>query len=208
MCSNGTEFTLQSCLNYKDYRDRNTVFSGLLAYRFVVASLQSQWNKRARLGLRCFRQLLRFAGSKTRSGSQFSRRGRSDPGFTSSRDPESRLLAKTIRRRPCNRGQKILCSTLHPFTVVGVAPKGFGWNGGRLRAGILGSDDDEQTNRAREHLAGRPGKRQSFCRPDASSPEPPLPKRKRSWMSSPSRWRKSIQRRTRAGARTARCRRV
>src|SRR6476646_10211557 len=36
---NGTEFTLQSYLNYKDYRDRNTVFSGLLAYRFVVASL-------------------------------------------------------------------------------------------------------------------------------------------------------------------------
>jgi hypothetical protein len=36
---NGTEFTLQSYPNYKDYRDRNTVFSGVLAYRFVVASL-------------------------------------------------------------------------------------------------------------------------------------------------------------------------
>src|SRR5689334_7221295 len=36
---NGTEFTLQSYPNYKDYRDRNTVFSGLFAYRFVVASL-------------------------------------------------------------------------------------------------------------------------------------------------------------------------
>src|SRR5258708_36143450 len=36
---NGVDFTLQSYLNYKDYRDRNTVCSGLLAYRFVVASL-------------------------------------------------------------------------------------------------------------------------------------------------------------------------
>src|SRR6476620_7779848 len=36
---NVTDFTLQSYLNYKDYRDRNTVFSGMLAYRFVVASL-------------------------------------------------------------------------------------------------------------------------------------------------------------------------
>src|SRR5260370_32560038 len=36
---NGIDFTLQSYLNYKDYRDRNKVFSGLFAYRFVVASL-------------------------------------------------------------------------------------------------------------------------------------------------------------------------
>src|SRR5450432_4581586 len=36
---NGTDFTLQSYLNYKDYRDRNTVFSVFVAYRFVVTSL-------------------------------------------------------------------------------------------------------------------------------------------------------------------------
>jgi hypothetical protein len=35
----GADFDLQSYLNYKDYRDRNDVFSGLLAYRFVVTSL-------------------------------------------------------------------------------------------------------------------------------------------------------------------------
>jgi predicted permease len=33
------DYTIQSYLNYKDYRDRNNVFSGLLAYRFVPASL-------------------------------------------------------------------------------------------------------------------------------------------------------------------------
>ena len=32
---NGADYTIQSYLNYKDYRDRNDVFSGLIAYRFV-----------------------------------------------------------------------------------------------------------------------------------------------------------------------------
>src|SRR2546423_10112456 len=34
-----TDFTLQSYPNYKEYRDRNRTFEGLLAYRFVVASV-------------------------------------------------------------------------------------------------------------------------------------------------------------------------
>ena len=36
---NGAEWSLQSYPNYKDYRDRNTVFSGLFVYRVVVSSL-------------------------------------------------------------------------------------------------------------------------------------------------------------------------
>src|SRR4026208_526216 len=36
---NGTDWSLQSYLNYKDYRDRNTVFSGLFVYRVTVSSL-------------------------------------------------------------------------------------------------------------------------------------------------------------------------
>ena len=35
----GADFSIQSYPNYKDYRDRNTVFSGLIVYRVVVASL-------------------------------------------------------------------------------------------------------------------------------------------------------------------------
>src|SRR6476660_5702194 len=35
----GADWGLQSYLNYKDYRDRNTVFSGLFVYRVVVSSL-------------------------------------------------------------------------------------------------------------------------------------------------------------------------
>src|SRR3979411_250975 len=41
---NGADYTLQSYMNYKDYRDRNQVFSGLIAYRLVVASLSHNGN--------------------------------------------------------------------------------------------------------------------------------------------------------------------
>jgi macrolide transport system ATP-binding/permease protein len=36
---NGADYTIQSYLNYKDYRDRNDVFSGLITYRFAPMSV-------------------------------------------------------------------------------------------------------------------------------------------------------------------------
>src|SRR5947209_10920979 len=36
---NGQDWSLQSYPNYKDYRDRTTVLSGLVVYRLVVSSL-------------------------------------------------------------------------------------------------------------------------------------------------------------------------
>src|SRR3979490_2491480 len=39
---NGADYTIQSYLNYKDYRDRNDVFSGLIAYRFAPMSLSHE----------------------------------------------------------------------------------------------------------------------------------------------------------------------
>ena len=41
---NGADYTLQSYPNYKDYRDRNQVFSGVIAYRIAVASLSHNGN--------------------------------------------------------------------------------------------------------------------------------------------------------------------
>jgi predicted permease len=37
----GADYTIQSYPNYKDYRDRNNVFTGLLAYRFAPMSLSA-----------------------------------------------------------------------------------------------------------------------------------------------------------------------
>src|SRR5882672_12310218 len=39
---NGADYTIQSYLNYKDYRDRNDAFSGLVAYRFAPMSLSHE----------------------------------------------------------------------------------------------------------------------------------------------------------------------
>ncbi len=39
---NGADYTIQSYLNYKDYRDRNDVFSGLMAYRFAPMSISHE----------------------------------------------------------------------------------------------------------------------------------------------------------------------
>ena len=36
---NGADYTIQSYPNYKDYRDRNNVFTGLFVYRFAPMSL-------------------------------------------------------------------------------------------------------------------------------------------------------------------------
>jgi predicted permease len=41
---NGADITIQSYLNYKDYRDRNNVVSGLLAYRFAPMSVSHDGN--------------------------------------------------------------------------------------------------------------------------------------------------------------------
>ncbi|HEV7683393.1 MAG TPA: ABC transporter permease, partial [Pyrinomonadaceae bacterium] len=41
---NGADYTIQSYPNYKDYRDRNDVFSGLIAYRFDPMSISHQSN--------------------------------------------------------------------------------------------------------------------------------------------------------------------
>jgi len=38
----GADYTIQSYLNYKDYRDRNDVFSGLMAYRFAPMSISHE----------------------------------------------------------------------------------------------------------------------------------------------------------------------
>src|ERR1044072_5791117 len=39
---NGADYTIQSYLNYKDYRDRNDSFSGLMAYRFAPMSISHE----------------------------------------------------------------------------------------------------------------------------------------------------------------------
>ena len=122
---NGTDFTLQSYLNYKDYRDRNTVFSGLLAYRFVVASLSHNGVNERVWGFDVSGNYFDVLGVKPALGRGFLAGRRSD---ARAQHPVVILSHACWQKRfagdPSIIGRKILLNT-HPFTVVGVAPAGF-----------------------------------------------------------------------------------
>src|SRR5262245_21079524 len=119
-----TEFTLQSHLNYKDYRDRNTVFSGLLAYRFVVASLSHNGVNDRAWGFDVSGNYFDVLGVKPALGRGF----RPEEDQTQNSHPVVILSYAAWQKRfagnPSIVGQKILLNT-HPFTVIGIAPNGF-----------------------------------------------------------------------------------
>ena len=121
---NGSQFTLQSYPNYKDYRDRNTVFSGLLAYRFVVASLSHNGVNERVWGFDVSGNYFDVLGVKPALGRGFL----SEEDQTQGSQPVVILSYACWQKRfggnPSIIGQKILLNT-HPFTVVGVGPKGF-----------------------------------------------------------------------------------
>jgi len=121
---NVTDFTLQSYLNYKDYRDRNTVFSGLLAYRFVVASLSHNGVNERSWGFDVSGNYFDVLGVKPSLGRGF----RPEEDQTQNQHPVVILSHACWQKRfagdPSIIGRKILLNT-HPFTVVGVGPAGF-----------------------------------------------------------------------------------
>lgn len=121
---NGTEFTLQSYLNYKDYRDRNTVFSGLLAYRFVVASLSHNGVNERVWGFDVSGNYFDVLGVKPSLGRGFRPEEDQTPGSHPVMILSYACWQKRFAGDPSIIGQKILLNT-HPFTIVGVAPPGF-----------------------------------------------------------------------------------
>ena len=121
---NGTEFTLQSYPNYKDYRDRNTVFSGLLAYRFVVASLSHNGVNERVWGFDVSGNYFDLLGVKPSLGRGFLPEEDQTPGSHPVMILSYACWQKRFAADPSIIGRKILLNT-HPFTVVGVAPPGF-----------------------------------------------------------------------------------
>ena len=121
---NGTDFTLQSYLNYKDYRDRNTVFSGLLAYRFVVASLSHHGVNERVWGFDVSGNYFDVLGVKPALGRGFLVEEDQTQGSHPVLVISYACWQKRFAGDPSIIGQKILLNT-HPFTIVGVAPAGF-----------------------------------------------------------------------------------
>jgi|SRR6266496_3648558 len=68
---NGADFTLQSYLNYKDYRDRNDVFSGLFVYRIVVSSLSHDGNNQRAWAFSSPETISMFSASNRSSAADF-----------------------------------------------------------------------------------------------------------------------------------------
>jgi predicted permease len=120
----GADYTIQSYLNYKDYRDRNQVFSGLIAYRIVVASLSHNGNNERVWGAIVSSNYFDVLGVPPALGR----------GFLPEEDqtPKSHPVAvlsyacwqKRFASDPAIVGRTVSFNNV-PFTVVGVAPKGF-----------------------------------------------------------------------------------
>ena len=121
---NGADFTIQSYLNYKDYRDRNDVFSGLFVYRIVVSSLSHNGSNERAWGFLASGNYFDVLGVKPILGRGFLPEEDQTPGS----HPVAVLSYACWQHRfagdPSIVGRTILLNN-HTFTIIGVAPKGF-----------------------------------------------------------------------------------
>ncbi len=121
---NGADITLQSYLNYKDYRDRNTSLSGLCAYRVVVSALSHDGKNQRVWGYLVSGNYFDVLGVKPALGRGFLPEEDETPGS----HPVA-VLSHGCWERRFGADPKIVGQTVkfngRPYTVVGVAPKGF-----------------------------------------------------------------------------------
>jgi macrolide transport system ATP-binding/permease protein len=120
----GADITIQSYPTYKDYRDRNTVFSGLAVYRVVVASLTVNNTSQRVYGYLVSGNYFDVLGVKPMLGRAFLPE--------EDRTPESHPVAvlgyncwqRRFASDPAIIGKTVQFNS-RPFIVIGVAPKGF-----------------------------------------------------------------------------------
>ncbi len=121
---NGADWSLQSYPNYKDYRDRNTVFSGLFVYRVVVSSLTVNNSSQRVWGYLVSGNYFDVLGVKPMLGRAFL----PEEDQTPDSHPVAVIGYNCWQHRFGGDPQivgKIVEFNSRPFTVVGVAPKGF-----------------------------------------------------------------------------------
>src|SRR5438132_3100071 len=121
---NGADYTIQSYLNYKDYRERNQVFSGLIAYRIVVASLSHHGNNERVWGTVVSWNYFDVLGVPPALGRGFLPEEDQTPGSHPVVVLSYGCWQKRFGSDPSIVGRTISLNNV-VFTVVGVAPKGF-----------------------------------------------------------------------------------
>ena len=121
---NGSDWSLQSYPNYKEYRDRNTVFSGLFVYRVTVSSLTVNNSSQRVWGYLVSGNYFDVLGVKPMLGRSFL----PEEDQTPDSHPVTVISYDCWQRRfggdPQIVGKTIELNS-RPFTVIGVAPKGF-----------------------------------------------------------------------------------
>jgi putative ABC transport system permease protein len=121
------EYHTSSYLDYKDYRDRNHVFSGMVGFELVGINLKLEKEQLPQRdwGLIVSENFFDVLGVKAARGRVFHE--------SDARGPESDpyiVLGDALWRRRFGADPKVVGKSVeinqHPFTVIGVAPRGFG----------------------------------------------------------------------------------
>jgi len=121
---NGADYTIQSYLNYKDYRDRNDVFSGLMAYRFSPMSISHESRNERIWGYLVSGNYFDVLGVQPFLGRYFTPEEDRTPGAY----PLAVISYGCWQKRfASDRGivGRALSLNGRTFTVIGVAPQGF-----------------------------------------------------------------------------------
>ena len=121
---NGAEWSLQSYPNYKEYRDRNSVFSGLFVYRVTVSSLTVNNSSQRVWGYLVSGNYFDVLGVKPMLGRAFL----PEEDQTPDSHPVAVISYNCWQHRFAGDPQivgKTVQFNSHPFTIIGVAPKGF-----------------------------------------------------------------------------------
>jgi macrolide transport system ATP-binding/permease protein len=121
---NGADYTIQSYLNYKDYRDRNDVFSGLMAYRFAPMSISHESRNERVWGYLVSGNYFDVVGVQPFLGRYFVPEEDKTPGS----HPVAVISYLAWQKRFASDRSVVgqaLSLNGHVFTVIGVAPKGF-----------------------------------------------------------------------------------
>jgi len=121
---NGADYTIQSYLNYVDYRDRNNVFSGLMSYRFAPMSISHESRNERLWGYLVSGNYFETLGVQPFMGRYFN----SDEDKTPDSHPVAVISYACWQKRFASAkdviGQSLLINS-RTFTIIGVTPDGF-----------------------------------------------------------------------------------